>query len=43
VQLELTFEGDIEAGASPDMSDARRYRAGHSFFDAQAYPRLALA
>lgn len=43
VQLELTFEGAIEAGAPPDMSDARRYCAGQSFFDAQAYPRLGLA
>ncbi len=32
VQLELTFEGAVEAGPPPDMSDARRYRAGQSFF-----------
>ena len=32
VQLELTFEGAVEAGLPPDMSDARRYRAGQSFF-----------
>jgi catechol 2,3-dioxygenase-like lactoylglutathione lyase family enzyme len=33
VQLELTFEGAVEAGPSPDMSDSRRYRAGQSFFN----------
>lgn len=32
VQLELTFEGAVESGQSPDMSDGRSYRAGHSFF-----------
>jgi catechol 2,3-dioxygenase-like lactoylglutathione lyase family enzyme len=32
VQLELTFEGAVEAGPPPDMSEARRYRAGQSFF-----------
>ena len=32
VQLELTFEGAVEAGSPPDMSDGRRYRAGQSFF-----------
>jgi len=40
VQLELTFDGAIEAGAPPDMSEARVYRAGRSFFDVQTYPRL---
>jgi catechol 2,3-dioxygenase-like lactoylglutathione lyase family enzyme len=35
VQLELTFEGTVEHGASPDMSDAFRYRAGESFFEVQ--------
>jgi hypothetical protein len=35
VQLELTFEGRVEQGPSPDMSDARRYRAGQSFFVAK--------
>lgn len=37
VQLELTFEGSAEAGPAPDMSDARRYRAGIGFFDPSAY------
>jgi catechol 2,3-dioxygenase-like lactoylglutathione lyase family enzyme len=32
VQLELTFEGRVESGPSPDMSEARRYRAGETFF-----------
>jgi catechol 2,3-dioxygenase-like lactoylglutathione lyase family enzyme len=32
VQLELTFEGAVEAGAPPDMSEGRSYRAGQSFF-----------
>jgi catechol 2,3-dioxygenase-like lactoylglutathione lyase family enzyme len=32
VQLELTFEGSAETGPPPDMSDARRYKAGTSFF-----------
>jgi catechol 2,3-dioxygenase-like lactoylglutathione lyase family enzyme len=32
VQLELTFEGSAEEGAPPDMSEARRYRAGTNFF-----------
>jgi catechol 2,3-dioxygenase-like lactoylglutathione lyase family enzyme len=40
VQLELTFEGGNEAGAPPDMSEARRYIAGASFFDAAAYPLI---
>ena len=40
VQLELTFEGSNEAGAPPDMSDARRYIAGAGFFDAAAYPLI---
>jgi catechol 2,3-dioxygenase-like lactoylglutathione lyase family enzyme len=34
VQLELTFEGSVEQGPPPDMSDACRYRAGESFFEA---------
>jgi catechol 2,3-dioxygenase-like lactoylglutathione lyase family enzyme len=42
VQLELTFEGAAEAGAPPDMSPARVYRAGHSFFSLDTYPRLSL-
>jgi catechol 2,3-dioxygenase-like lactoylglutathione lyase family enzyme len=33
VQMELTFEGRAEAGPAPDMSDARRYRAGDNFFE----------
>ena len=40
VQLELTFEGGNEAGAPPDMSEARRYIAGASFFDAATYPLI---
>jgi catechol 2,3-dioxygenase-like lactoylglutathione lyase family enzyme len=35
VQLELTFEGTVEPGPPPDMSDAFRYRAGESFFKVQ--------
>jgi catechol 2,3-dioxygenase-like lactoylglutathione lyase family enzyme len=35
VQLELTFEGRAEQGPPPDMTDARRYRAGQSFFVAK--------
>jgi catechol 2,3-dioxygenase-like lactoylglutathione lyase family enzyme len=42
VQLELTFEGACEAGAPPDMSPERCYRAGTSFFDAARYPALHL-
>ncbi|HSX93137.1 MAG TPA: glyoxalase [Hydrogenophaga sp.] len=42
VQLELTFEGAAEAGAAPDMSEGRVYRAGQSFFHAPAYPRQTL-
>lgn len=41
VQLELTFEGAVEAGAPPDMSAARVYRAGQSFFDPLSYPTLS--
>jgi len=41
VQLELTFEGSAEAGAPPDMSEDRRYRAGTSFFDPKAYEAYA--
>ena len=41
VQLELTFEGGVEAGPPPDMSPARIYRAGHTFFDVARYPRLS--
>ena len=32
VQLELTFDGSVEAGPPPDMRDGRRYVAGDSFF-----------
>ena len=37
VQLELTFEGKIEKGPLPDMSDGKRYIAGTSFFDPKVY------
>ena len=37
VQLELTFEGKIEKGPLPDMSDGSRYIAGMSFFDQKIY------
>jgi len=40
VQCELTFDGGTETGASPDMSEARRYIAGSSFFDPATYPKL---
>lgn len=42
VQLELTFEGAVEAGAPPDMSPGRVYRAGESFFATEPYPVLSL-
>jgi hypothetical protein len=42
VQLELTFEGGIEAGAPPDLSEGRVYRAGQSFFDPDRYPRFSI-
>jgi catechol 2,3-dioxygenase-like lactoylglutathione lyase family enzyme len=32
VQLELTFEGAVESGSAPDMSNGRGYCAGQSFF-----------
>jgi catechol 2,3-dioxygenase-like lactoylglutathione lyase family enzyme len=41
VQLEMTFEGSAEQGPAPDMSEARRYRAGTSFFDPARYKNLA--
>lgn len=37
VQLELTFNGDAEAGPPPDLSEARRYVAGAGFFDSSNY------
>ena len=37
VQLELTFNGEAEAGPPPDLSDARRYIAGAGFFDPSTY------
>ena len=40
VQLELTFDGRSEDGPPPDMSPARVYRAGQSFFDPERYPDL---
>lgn len=41
VQLELTFEGTLEAGPRPDLSPGRVYVAGESFHDAAAYPGAA--
>lgn len=41
VQLELTFEGSIEGTVKPDMSPARVYVAGASFFDPHTYPKLS--
>jgi catechol 2,3-dioxygenase-like lactoylglutathione lyase family enzyme len=35
IQIELTFEGSTEQGSPPNMSDAFRYRAGESFFEAK--------
>jgi catechol 2,3-dioxygenase-like lactoylglutathione lyase family enzyme len=32
VQLELTFDGRVEEGEGPDMSEGRVYVAGRSFF-----------
>ena len=40
VQLELTFEGRQEGSDPPDMSAARTYVAGASFFDPATYPAL---
>lgn len=40
LQLELTFDGSTEAGPPPDMSDARCYVAGATFFDPATYPTL---
>lgn len=40
LQLELTFDGASEEGPPPDMSDARSYVAGRSFFDPATYPTL---
>lgn len=42
VQLELTFEGAVEGGRSPDMSEARAYRAGWNFFESSRYPNESL-
>ena len=42
IQLELTFEGSNEAGPPPDMSDARRYIAGASFFEPAAAATTSL-
>jgi len=41
IQLELTFEGNIEGAQKPDMSPGRGYVAGASFFDREKYPKLA--
>jgi catechol 2,3-dioxygenase-like lactoylglutathione lyase family enzyme len=40
VQLELTFEGNVEGDEPPDMSPARKYVAGASFFNPETYPKL---
>lgn len=40
VQLEITFDSRSEHGRKPDMSDARRYKAGSSFFDPSRYGDL---
>jgi catechol 2,3-dioxygenase-like lactoylglutathione lyase family enzyme len=40
VQLELTFEGEVEGATKPDMSAGRGYVAGSSFFDPARYPKL---
>ncbi|WP_339806109.1 hypothetical protein [uncultured Marinobacter sp.] len=40
VQLELTFDGRVENGPQPDMSDHRVYRAGDSFFNPDLYRHL---
>lgn len=40
VQLELTFEGNVEGDIKPDMSRGRAYIAGSSFFNAETYPKL---
>jgi hypothetical protein len=41
VQLELTSEGSGEPGPPPDMSEARRYVAGATFFNPATYPKLS--
>lgn len=41
LQCELTFEGENEGGAPPDMSPGRAYVAGASFFDPATYPKLS--
>ena len=43
VQLEITFDASSERGRKPDMSAARRYEAGRSFFDPARYDGLAKA
>jgi catechol 2,3-dioxygenase-like lactoylglutathione lyase family enzyme len=40
VQLELTFDSRLEAGAKPDLSPGRKYQAGVNFFDPAAYAAL---
>jgi len=40
VQLELTFNGLVEAGPKPDMSPGSKYEAGVSFYDPHAYAQL---
>jgi catechol 2,3-dioxygenase-like lactoylglutathione lyase family enzyme len=40
VQRELTFEGSIEGNEPPDLSPARIYVPGASFFKPATYPKL---
>lgn len=40
VQLELTFDSRVEAGATPDLGPGRRYEAGVGFFDSSRYSAL---
>jgi catechol 2,3-dioxygenase-like lactoylglutathione lyase family enzyme len=40
VQLELTFDARAETGAEPDLSPGRKYEAGVSFFDPEAFAAL---
>ena len=41
VQLELTFDSGDEGDVQPDLSPARKYVPGASFFDPATYPKLA--
>lgn len=42
VQLELTFQGAVESGRSPDMAPGRGYVAGSNFFDPAVYAGFAV-